>query len=79
MEGVYSGEVLMKNPISTQAQLIQEFILDSRTRRVVFRQHSQGLTRIELRFLEHFPQHEGCRVPRLELFQTVWGLGYRFR
>ena len=35
--------------------------------------------RITLRFLEHFPQHEGRLVPRLELLQAVWGLGYRFR
>jgi two-component system phosphate regulon response regulator PhoB len=40
---------------------------------VVFRQHSQRLTRIEFRLLEHLFQHEGCLVPRLELLQAVWG------
>gem|GEM_PF-5633636 len=53
MDGVNSVEVLMKNPTATQAQRVQEFILDSRTRSVIFRQHSQRLTRIEFRLLEH--------------------------
>jgi DNA-binding response OmpR family regulator len=73
MDGVYSVEDLMKNPISTRPQLVQEFILDSQARTVVFRQHSQRLTRIEFRLLEHLFQHEGCLVPRLELLQAVWG------
>ena len=73
MDGVHSVEVLMKNPPSTQAQRIQELILDSQSRTVVFRQHSQRLTRIQFRLLEHLFQHEGCLVPRLELLQAVWG------
>ena len=73
MDRVYSVEVLMRNSISIQAQRVQEFILDSQPRRVVFRQHSQRLTRIEFRLLEHVFQHEGCLVPRLELLQAVWG------
>jgi DNA-binding response OmpR family regulator len=72
MDGVYSVEALMKNPTSTQAQRVPEFILDSQGSTEVFRQHSQRLTRIELRLLEHLFQHEGCLVPRLELLQAVW-------
>ena len=63
----------MKNPTSTQAQRVQEFILDSQARTVVFRQHSQPLTRIEFRLLEQLFFHEGCLVPRLELLKAVWG------
>jgi len=73
MDRVYSVEVLMRNSISIQAQRVQEFILDSQPRRVVFRQHSQRLTRIEFWLLEHLFQHEGCLVPRLDLLQAVWG------
>lgn len=73
MDGVYSVEALMKNSPSTQGQRIQEFILDSQSRTVVFRQHSQRLTRIEFRLLEQLFLHEGCLVPRLELLQAVWG------
>ena len=73
MDGVYSIEALMKNPISTQAQPLQEFILDSQACTVIFRQYSQGLTRIEFRLLEQLFLHEGCLVPRLELLQAVWG------
>ena len=63
----------MKSPILTRPQRVQEFILDSQARTVVFRQHSQRLTRIEFRLLEHLFQHEGFLVPRLELLQVVWG------
>ena len=73
MDGVYSVETLMENPTLTQARRVQEFILDSQTRTVVFRQHSQRLTRIEFRLLEQLFLHEGCLIPRLELLQTVWG------
>ena len=73
MDRVYSVEALMKNPISTQAQRVQECILDSQGGTEVFRQHSQRLTRIEFRLLEHVFQHEGSLVPRLELLQAVWG------
>jgi len=73
MDGVYSVETSMKNPILTQPQRVQEFILDSQARTVVFRQHSQRLTRIEFGLLEHLFQHEGCLVPHLELLQAVWG------
>ena len=79
MDGVYSVEVLMKNPISTQAQPLQEFILDFQARTVVFRQHSQRFTRIEFRLLGRLFQQQSYLVPRQELLQTVWGLGYRFR
>jgi len=72
MDGEYSVEAFMKNPISTQAQPVQEFILDSQGGTGEFRQHFQRLTRIEFRLLEHLFQHEGCLVPRLELLQAVY-------
>ena len=73
MDGVYSVEASMKNPILTQAQRVPEFILDSQGSTEVFRQHSQRLTRIEFGLLEHLFQHEGCLIPHLELLQAVWG------
>ena len=63
----------MKNPVSTQTQSVQEFILDSRTRTVKFRQYSQRLTYIEFRLMEHLLQHQGYLVSRQELLQAVWG------
>ena len=72
MDGVYSVGALIKNSPSTQGQRIQEFILNSQSRTVVFRQHSQRLTRIEFRLLEQLFLHEGCLIPRLELLQAVW-------
>ena len=64
----------MKNPLSTQVQPVQEFMLDSQTRTVTFRQHSQRLTPIEFRLLEHLYRQQSSLVSRLELWEAVWGV-----
>ena len=67
-----SSEVFVENPDSIQTPSIQEFILNSQTRTVKFRQHIQQLTHIEFQLLEHLLPHHNYLISRQDLLQAVW-------